>query len=282
VALEGSGAATVVKAGPSFLSTPAPSGGYPVLTTAGAVNATIAHLTVDQSGDTLDGRVPDRLSGYLVEIRRSTNAMVDDVHTRNPFTYSIAVAGSSRFCVRRSSTLVTSSGRYDQLDGIHVLDSSDGQIIDNVVDQRGGNDGDDGLVAHSLGAPVRNVTYAGNKVRGGTHGGGLQIAAGDEPIQGLVIKDNEFWGSPFGIRTGQYDHGRGSIHDITIEGNNIHDLVTGSSISGFGNAVEITDSGASLPGKIWNVVLRFNRTCRAGSVVLPRTSGNLVSRPRGC
>ena len=90
---------------------------------------------------------------YLIDVRDSENAVVIGVRTRNPFSYSIAVVGSSGFCVSRCNTQVATSGLYNQLDGIHVLDSNDGQVIGNYVDQRIGTDGDDGLVAHTISAP---------------------------------------------------------------------------------------------------------------------------------
>ena len=54
-------------------------------------------------------------------------------------------------------------------------------------------DGDDGLVAHTIGAPVHDVLYADNTVRGGDNGDGMQLAVGNYPVYDLV-----------GIRTGYY------------------------------------------------------------------------------
>lgn len=91
VALKGSGPGTVLKASPGFLASKGPFGGHPLITTNGAQNVTIADLTADHSGDELDGDTPGRLTEYLVDVRNSSNALVEGVGTRNPFTYSIAV-----------------------------------------------------------------------------------------------------------------------------------------------------------------------------------------------
>lgn len=291
--LAGSGPDTVLKAGTGFLAHPAHTGGFPVITTAGADDVTVSDLTADQSGNTLDGNVSGRLDGYLIEVRHSHNAVIDSVHTRNPFTYSIAVVGSSRFCVHASSTTASSSGRYDQLDGIHVLDSSSGDVVGNTVDQRIGSDGDDGLVAHSLGAPVYDVRYFGNKVRGGNHGSGLQFASGDYPIYDITVRDNEFWGSPLGITTGQWDNGRGQVHDITVEGNDIHDLSPAEGSSARANAIEIGPDpaagrgGGRVPGvtgegNVSGVTVRDNQICRAGRVLLNPAPGNVETGTTGC
>src|SRR5208282_1247807 len=133
VELTGVGPTTVLKAGPKFLDSAGPNGGYPIVTTAGASNVTIANLTADQSGAFLNGNADPsaRLSAFLIDVRNSHNVVVDGVYTRNPFTYSITVVGSNDFCVVHCNTRVATSGRYNQLDGIHILDSNTGQVIDN-------------------------------------------------------------------------------------------------------------------------------------------------------
>jgi polygalacturonase len=283
VKLTGAGPDTVLKAGPGFLNSTGPEGGYPIVTTAGASNVTIANLTADQSGNTLDGNAdPDRrLAAYLIDVRNSHNVVVDGVYTRNPFTYSIAVVGSNDFCVAHSNTLVTTSGRYDQLDGIHVLDSSAGQVIDNHVDQGAGTDGDDGLVAHTIGAPVDDVLYADNTVRGGDNGDGMQLAVGNYPVYNLTIRNNEFYDSPFGIRTGYYGTGtNGAVHNITISGNHIRDLRPGSAFPDGGNAIDIGDFGAIAP--VTYVTVTDNYTCKAGTITVVRGPGNTVTHNHAC
>lgn len=285
VELTGVGPATVLKAGPGFLNSTGPDGGYPVVTTAGAANVTIAHLTADQSGNVLDGNAdPDgRLSAYLVDVRDSHNVVVDGVYTRNPFTYSIAVVGSRDFCVAYCNTRVATSGRYDQLDGIHVLDSNTGQVIGNYVNQRAGSDGDDGLVAHTIGAAVYDVLYAGNTVRGGSNGDGMQLAVGgDYPIYNLTIRDNNFYDSPFGIRTGYYpDSGPNSaVHNITITGNYIHDLIPGNAFPHEGNAINIGGFGRTAP--VSRITVTGNSICDAGHITVVSGARNTVARNHFC
>lgn len=284
VKLTGAGpAATVIKAGPEFLQATGPDGGYPVITTAGASNVTIANLTADQDGNVLNGNANpgQRFSAFLVDLRDSHNVVASDVHTRNPFTYSIAVVGSSDFCVAHCNTQVRTSGRYNGLDGIHILDSHTGQIIQNHVDQRVGSDGDDGLVAHTISAPVYDVLYAGNVVRGGNYGDGMQLAVGNYPIYNLTIRANDFWGSPFGIRTGYYDTGSdGAVHNIVISGNYIHNLVPGAAFPDGGNAVDIGDFGAVAP--VTYITVTGNRICKAGVIKVVPGTGNTVAGNQFC
>jgi polygalacturonase len=279
VELTGVGPATVLKAGPKFLDSMGPYGGFPVVTTAGASNVTIANLTADQSGNFLDGNAnPNaRLMAYLVDVRNSHNVVVDGVYTRNPFTYSIAVVGSNDFCVEHCNTLVATSGLYNQLDGIHILDSNSGQVIGNYVNQRDGTDGDDGLVAHTIRAPVYDVLYADNIVRGGNNGDGMQLAVGDYPIYNITIRNNDFYGSPFGIRTGYYDSDiNGAVRNITISDNYIHNLVPGAAFPRGGNAINIGGFGAI--GPVTYITVTDNRTCDAGIITVVKGQGNNVTQ----
>jgi polygalacturonase len=283
VRLTGTGPATIIKAGPGFLGSTGPDGGYPLITTAGASNVTISNLTADQSGNVLNGNANPgaRFSAFLIDLRDSRNVLASGVYTRNPFTYSIAVVGSSDFCVIRCHTKVTSSGLYNGLDGIHVLDSHTGQVIQNHVDQRIGKDGDDGLVAHTISAPVYDVLYAGNIVRGGNYGDGMQLAVGNYPIYDLTIRDNDFYGSPFGIRTGYYATGAdGAVHNVEITGNDIHDLVPGAAFPRGGNAVDIGGFGAIAP--VTFVAVTSNVTCHAGVIVVVPGQGNIAAGNRNC
>ena len=283
VKLTGVGPATVLKAGPGFLDSTGPGGGYPVISTAGASNVTIANLTADQSGNVLNAntRPNGRLSAYLVDVRDSRNVVVDNVYTRNPFTYSIAVVGSKNFCVTHCNTRVATSGRYYGLDGIHVLDSDTGQVIDNYVDQRIGTDGDDGLVAHTISEPVYDVLYADNTVRGGNDGDGMQLAVGNFPIYDVTIRNNDFWGSPFGIRTGYWSTGaNGSVHNVIITSNYIHDLVPGEAFPNGGNAVDIGGFGAI--ASVTYIAVTHNRICKAGIITVLKGVGNIVTHNDFC
>jgi polygalacturonase len=283
VELSGVGPATVIKAGPKFLGSQGPDGGYPVITTSGASNVTVANLTADQSGDVLNGnsKPSERFRAYLIDVRNSHNAVVSGVFTRNPFTYSIAVVGSSDFCVTHCNTRVATSGRYDGLDGVHILDSNTGQVIGNYIDQRIGMDGDDGLVAHTINAPVFDVLYAENTVRGGAGGDGMQLAVGDYPVFDITIRDNDFWGSPFGIRTGYWNPGpNGSVTGVTISGNYIHDLVPGKAFPKGGNAIDIGGFGATAP--VTNITVTGNTVCHAGIIIVVPGKGNIVTQNRTC
>ncbi|MFE4198248.1 right-handed parallel beta-helix repeat-containing protein [Paenarthrobacter sp. NPDC056912] len=264
VALKGAGASTVLKAGPGFLDTKGPFGGHPLITTNGAQNVTIAQLTADQSGQELDGNASGRLSEYLIDVRHSSNALVEGVRTRNPFTYSIAVVASSNFCIRGNDTLVTSSGKYDQLDGIHITDSSGGMVEGNTIDQRQGDDGDDGLVAQTIGAPVHDVTYRNNKVRGGSHGSGMQLAVGTHEIYNIIVDNNRFWGSPDGVKTGYYD-GNAPVRDVAVKNNSFTD---------------IPGPWLDFHGDLTNITVTDNITCQSGGLKLDDAPGNVVSNNR--
>lgn len=267
VALKGQGAATVLKAGPGFLSSKGPFGGHPLITTNGANNVTIAGLTADHSGDQLDGNAPGRLSEYLVDVRHSKNALVEGVLTRNPFTYSIAVVASSDFCVRNNQTVATSSGSYDQLDGIHITDSHGGVVEGNTVDQGQGADGDDGLVAQSIGAEVHDVVYRNNRVRGGPHGSGLQLAVGKHSIHNITVENNTFWGSPNGIQTGYYD-GNAAVRDIQVSGNSFTDM---------------PGPWLTFHGELQNISVTDNTICRTGGLKLGDGAGiKATNNKDGC
>jgi polygalacturonase len=271
VELTGVGPATVLKAGPDFLATQGPGGGYSVISTAGASNVTIADLEADQSGNTLDGNLPGRLAGYVVEAYYSTNVVVDGVYVRNPFTYSIAMVQSTDFCVENSNVKVTTGNLYNQLDGIHVLDSNTGRVINNVVQSE-----DDGLVAHTIGAPVYDVLYANNDVYGGRIADGMQLAVGDYPIHNIVVEDNNFYGSQFGVRTGYYDNRTGAVYDIVIRGNYVHNLSQGRQFP----AIQIGGFGGL--GSIQDVTIADNRVCAAGLVAVSPGPDNTVTGTSGC
>ena len=271
VELRGAGPATIIKAGPGFLSSQGPGGGYSLISTAGASDTTIANLTADQSGDTLDGDLPARLTGYVVEGYRSNNVVINGVYVRNPFTYSIAMVESENFCVENCNVKVATGNLYNQLDGIHILDSHTGRVINNVIQSE-----DDGLVAHTIGASVYDVLYANNDVFGGRIADGMQLAVGDYSIHDIMIEDNNFYGSQFGIRTGYYDNRTGAVYNILIRGNYIHNLSQGRlfpaiAIGGFGGL-----------GQIWSVTIVDNHVCAAGIVTVQRGPSNSVKGTSGC
>jgi len=282
VTLEGAGPSTVIKAGPKFLDS-TPSIGYSIVSTNGASNVTIANFTADQQGNKLNSNSINRFLGYVIHAYNSKNVLVKDVYVRNPFAYSIVAENSSVFCFKNNNIQVDTSGKYDQLDGIHVLNSSYGDVLNNDIDQGRGTDGDDGLVAHTIGGSVHDVIYAGNKVRGGKGGSGMQLALTNstDTIYNIKIQNNEFWGSPRGIRTGYYGETGGSVHDIIIggspkNGNYIHDNTFTDTKAG--DAVNIYGNGIDP----YNITVSYNRECKAGTFLVGTGKNNIVKHNSGC
>jgi polygalacturonase len=282
VTLTGAGPSTKIKAGPKFLNA-TPGVGYSIVSTNGASNVTIEHFTADEQGNNLDANTIDRFQGYVIHDYNSTNVIVNGVYTRNPFTYAIVAEDSTKFCFKHNNTQVDTSGKYDQLDGIHVLNSSFGDVLDNYVDQGYGQDGDDGLVAHTIGGSVHDVTYAGNIVRGGKGGSGMQLALTNstDTIYNIKIQNNEFWDSPRGIRTGYYGGTGGSVHDILIGGspktlNYIHDNTFKD--TAVGDAVNIYGNGIDP----YNITVTYNKACKAGTFSVGKGKNNTNSHNTQC
>lgn len=274
VTLEGAGMfSTILQAGPQFMST-MDDGGYPVIATDGASNVTIESLEANQDADGLSsvGAVNEntsgRLSAYVVDVVNSNNVIVQHVAVRDQFTYSLVANASTNFCFRYNNVEQNPAvnGKFDQLDGIHILDSAYGDVLDNYVDQRydGATDGDDGLVAHTLqGSTENDITFAGNVVRGGSNGNDMQLAPGGE-ISNIKIENNEFYGGPFGIRTGIYESGSNDVANITITGNNIHNNQPGSAYPDGGEAIDVggIEAGGGLKSAT-GVVVENNEQCQA-------------------
>ena len=271
VELTGVGPTTVIKAGPGFLAAQGPGGGYPLITTAGASNTTIADLTADQSGETLNGNVPARLTGYVVEGLSSSNVVIDEVYVRHPFTYSIAMVGSVDFCIVNCNVAVTTANLYNQLDGIHILDSHSGRVIGNTI-----RSGDDGMAAHTIGAPVYDVLFAGNKVFGGETDAGLQLAVGGFPIYAIAVEDNNFYGSLYGIRVGYYGSSAAAVSNILISANYIHNLSQGQRFP----AIDLDGLGGG--GSITDITVIGNRICHAGAISVQPGPGNAVTKTKAC
>jgi hypothetical protein len=216
-------------------------------------------------------------------VYQSDNVIVNGVSTRNPFIYAIVAEESSKFCIKNNNTQVNTSGKYDQLDGIHVLNSSYGDVLNNYVDQGNGADGDDGLVAHTIDGTVHDVTYGGNKVRGGKGGSGMQLALTNstDSIYNIKIQNNEFWGSPRGIRTGYYGEKNGSVHDVVIggspeNGNYIHGNIFNNTNNG--DAVNIYGNGDDP----YNITVTYNKACKAGTFSVGTGTKNVVAHNAGC
>lgn len=225
----------------------------------GTSNVTVEKLTVNQNGASAASR--QSLSAYMVEAR-GTNVIFQNVATRMPSTYSMVAAGANKFCFRNNNVLndPALNGKYNQEDGIHILNSSNGDVVNNYVDNsyNGATSGDDGLVAHAYGGPVSNVTYKGNVVRGGKNGIGMAIWDYNNNVTGITVTQNEFWGEA-GVGHGNgYGGDTGSFANSTITNNNLHNLVSPLSVAG---------SGLTVTG---------NRLCSAGTANVTG-SGNTVS-----
>lgn len=267
VKLEGVGSATILKAGPSFTTNTGPAGGYPIVTTAGADNTTLSNFTADQSGDTLNGNVTGRLNEYVIDVRDAVNSVVQGVHTKNPFTYSIAFVGGSNWCVKNSSTQSATNGKYVELDGIHAMNTSFGDIVGNVVDQRKGTDGDDGIAIHTYGTDdAHDIRIANNSVRGGRHGAGIDLAGGSGTIYNIEVVGNTVWGSPRGVEDAYYD-GTKQIHHIKVVGNTFRD-----------NDIKTVGGAADFERPVTYVTMTDNTACNSGGYRLPAGVGNVNLR----
>lgn len=280
--IQGVGPQTILQAGPDFLDS-TEKVGYSIIKTTGASNVTIQNLLADHQGHILDANKINRFLGYVIHIHKSANVIVNNVYTRNPFTYSIVAEESTQFCIKNSNTQVATKGRYDQLDGIHVLNSTFGDVLNNYVDQGVGDDGDDGLVAHTIDGTVHDITYAGNKVRGGKRGSGMQIALTNttDTIFNIKIQNNEFWGSPRGIRTGYYGETGGSVHDVIIggsaeNGNYIHDNIFGN--TKVGDVVNIYGNGDDP----YNITVSHTYSCNAGKISVGKGLHNKEEHNTDC
>jgi hypothetical protein len=271
VELEGSGA------GSTILQIEVANTG--VITTGGASNTTIADLTADQNGQSLNSSSGGGDPAYYeVMIDGGTNNIVQRVQLINPVNYMMDEDdNASAFCVRGNTIIVNgaegkySDNAYANLDGIHIDGGTDGDILGNYVDERenGATDGDDALVAQSYTANQSYVEFIGNVARGGNNGDCMQFALGPDSIADDTVSGNELWGCPFGVRTGGYASS-GSITNTAITGNNIHDLVAGDgtngSFPGGGNAIELggfLSSGQSSSSDS----VTGNFVCSAGDVV---------------
>jgi polygalacturonase len=220
---------TVLQAAPSISLDP-------VVTTWYSSNVTIENLTVNQDGEAPVAR--QDLSYYMVEARGGSNVIIQDVATREPTTYSIAAVGTSHFCFRGDNVQQdpAENGKFNQLDGIHILNSSYGDVTGNYVDNSygGATGGDDGIVAHAYGGTVAHVAYTGNVVRGGWNGDGMGvwIAGSGSSITGITVTGNEFWGEG-GIHPGSSR----SLAGSSFTGNILHDNYNGIVLAGSGLTV---------------------------------------------
>lgn len=227
----------------------------PMVTTDDHANITVENLTINQDGESKASK--QSLSYYLIEARGGSNTLFQNVATREPTTYSMVAVSTSDFCFQYNNVEQDpgENGKFTQLDGIHILNSSNGDVLDNYVDNsyNGATDGDDGLVAHAYGGTVSNVTYAGNVVRGGKNGEGMGVWISSGTISNITVTDNEFWGEG-GIHPGA----SGSLTNSSFTDNILHNNAEGITLAG---------SGLTVTG---------NYLCSSGSVSITG-SGNTVS-----
>lgn len=259
---------TILKATTGFNTQVGPFGGKPLITTNGWSNCTIRDLTLDQSGDTLDGNQTGRLNEYLLDIRFSDNVIADRVRTKNPFTYSIVSANSTNVLIRHCDTSVVSSGVYNQLDGIHILNSHHVAVMYCDVDQGAvtASDGDDGLVCRTLtNGSCHDIWYLNNRVRCGSNGHLMQFAtdSATSTIYNIVVDSNEFYGSPRPVMAGFYSATNAVIDNIAISNNDFHDNV---------NAVSMIGGTA-----MTNIQITNNRAHATGTLAVVAGTGNAVT-----
>jgi hypothetical protein len=250
-----------------------------IVTTNGASNTTLADFTADQNGQNLNSASGGGNPGYYeVDIDGGSNNIVEEVQLINPVNYMLDEEnGSSAFCMRDNTIIVNgseskySNDTYANLDGIHIDGGTNGDVLDNYIDQRenGATDGDDALVAQGYESNESYVDYIGNIARGGNNGDCMQFAFGPGSISHVTVSDNELYGCTFGIRTGGYNPG-GSVTNVTISNNNIHNIVPGAgkngSFSSGGEAIELGGFLTTNQTASSNTVSN-NYVCDAGSVV---------------
>lgn len=259
---------TIIKNGPNAWNSTT-NGGYSMLT-GGAANWTVKDILFDGS-ESLAPALADgpRLSAYLVESRGGSNVVFDGVFTKATYTYNIVFADTIVGGIRNCNILVDTVGRWNQLDGIHIFNSDQYDVVDNHVDNGFSGttgDGDDGLVSRSaFGGVNTNGNYENNWVRGGRHGSCIQLAVTDDPITGMRIVGNTFIGTSnfMGVFMGFYGGTNGTLNNILVDGNHFEDCTEA--------CVDFRN------GTHTNVTVTDNTSVRSAGYFVDSGGGNVVS-----
>lgn len=172
-----------------------------------------------------------RLHSGLVDLRRVEDLTYGGLETINPYTYGLAAWDCSDVVVDGCRTSISTSGVYDQLDGLHLAGASRVMVTSNLIDQgSGGTDGDDAIAIGDGSSGARDVVVAGNIVRGGANGAGITVWNDGGTVEGVVITGNDLWScSNVAIHTAWTDYG-GTTKDVALSENLIRD-VTGENPS---------------------------------------------------
>jgi hypothetical protein len=246
-----------------------------VVKTGGHNNLTVQDMTLNQNGTNVQSS--RSLSQYLLDLGGGSNVLVQQVHTMDPSTYSIGPhEGISHFCLLDNDVEIdpmTGKYSYKNLDGIHVTNGSFGDIVDNYIDGQanGAMGGDDAIalqVESGDGADTGNthdINVSGNVVRGGATADDFDFAMGGPRLSeyNITVSDNEFWGGPEGVRTGNFQSPNTSrLYSVSITNNIMHNNGPdyGSNKGLPGGAIDLGDSGSS-GINISEITVTGNYTC---------------------
>jgi hypothetical protein len=267
VTLEGQGeGVTTLKAGATFLRSKGPFGGYPMVYAPDATDVTVEGLTLDQQGQQLNAASANgRLNEMVLEDAYSSNVLFYDVETEDPFSYSVGELSASRFCFSGDTTQVNTSGRYDQLDGFHLTNGSDGDLTDDYADQCNGTDGDDAIALQAWGGSVAHIDISDDVACSGSDTT-LKLAETEtgDSIHDVWADDNTFADSAGGVYAAYYPDG-GSIYDVNIVDNVFDDI----------GPADLVDIEPPAQGKVHDTVVEGNSYCASEPFVLARGAGNL-------
>jgi hypothetical protein len=267
VTLEGQGeGVTTLKAGSAFLGSKGPYGGYPMVYASDSSNVTVEDMTLDQQAQNLNAApAGGRLNEMMLEDAYSTNVLFYNVETEDPFSYSIGELSASRFCFSGDTTQVNTSGLYNQLDGFHLDDGSNGDVTDDDADQCNGTDGDDAIALQAWGGAVSNIDISDDiACSGSTNALRLAETESRDSIYDVQARYNTFADSPGGVSSGYFPDGR-SLDDIDISHNIFDDIGPG----------DLVDIERPTGGSVTNTLAEDNTYCDPGPFVIASGVGNI-------